>query len=146
MLNLFIRCFSKKYFQFKGRASRKEYLSFLIFDNLLLFLMGFLINTSSSNMVIVTIAGVYKLISIFPSISVTVRRVHDINLSAWWCLILTILIVLFSTLIPFIKISTNTIALCALIVLGVSIVISALFVIFKKGTDGVNYYGEPPEY
>lgn len=87
MINLFIRCFSKNYFQFKGRASRKEYLSFLIFDNLLLFLMGFLINISSSNMVTITIAGVYKLISIFPSVSVTVRRAHDINLSAWWCFI-----------------------------------------------------------
>ena len=143
MLNLFIRCFSKKYFQFKGRASRKEYLSFLIFDNFLLFLMGFLVNISSSNIVIVTLAVVYKLISIFPSISVTVRRVHDLNLSAWWC---TILIVLFSMLIPFIKISTNIIALCALIILGISIFILSLFVIFKKGTDGVNDYGQPPEY
>ena len=146
MLSLFIRCFSKKYFQFKGRASRKEYLSFLIFDNLLLFLMGFLINISSSNIVIATLAAVYKLISIFPSISVTIRRIHDLNLSAWWCLILTILIVLFSILIPFIKISTNTIALCVLITLGISILISVLFVVLKKGTDGVNDYGEPPEY
>jgi uncharacterized membrane protein YhaH (DUF805 family) len=143
MLNLFIRCFSKKYFQFKGRASRKEYLSFLIFNSLLLFLMGVLINISSSNIFIITLAGVYKLISIFPSISVTVRRVHDLNLSAWWC---TILIVLFSMLIPFIKISTNIIALCALIILGISIFILSLFVIFKKGTDGVNDYGQPPEY
>ena len=143
MLNLFIRCFSKKYFQFKGRASRKEYLSFLIFNSLLLFLMGVLINISSSNIFIITLAGVYKLISIFPSISVTVRRVHDLNLSAWWC---TILIVLFSMLIPFIKISANIIALCALIILGISIVILSLFVIFKKGTDGVNDYGQPPEY
>ena len=143
MLNLFIRCFSKKYFQFKGRASRKEYLSFLIFNSLLLFLMGVLINISSSNIFIITLAGVYKLISIFPSISVTVRRVHDLNLSAWWC---TILIVLFSMLIPFIKISTNIIALCALIILGISIFILSLFVIFKKGTDGVNDYGQPLEY
>lgn len=143
MLNLFIRCFSKKYFQFKGRASRKEYLSFLIFNSLLLFLMGVLINISSSNIFIITLAGVYKLISIFPSISVTVRRVHDLNLSAWWCIIL---IVLFSMLIPFIKISANIIALCALIILGISIVILSLFVIFKKGTDGVNDYGQPPEY
>jgi uncharacterized membrane protein YhaH (DUF805 family) len=143
MLNLFIRCFSKKYFQFKGRASRKEYLFFLIFNSLLLFLMGVLINISSSNIFIITLAGVYKLISIFPSISVTVRRVHDLNLSAWWC---TILIVLFSMLIPFIKISTNIIALCALIILGISIFILSLFVIFKKGTDGVNDYGQPPEY
>ena len=143
MLNLFIRCFSKKYFQFKGRASRKEYLSFLIFNSLLLFLMGVLINISSSNIFIITLAGVYKLISIFPSISVTVRRVHDLNLSAWWC---TILIVLFSMLIPFIKISANIIALYALIILGISIFILSLFVIFKKGTDGVNDYGQPPEY
>lgn len=143
MLNLFIRCFSKKYFQFKGRASRKEYLSFLIFNSLLLFLMGVLINISSSNIFIITLAGVYKLISIFPSISVTVRRVHDLNLSAWWC---AILIVLFSMLIPFIKISTNIIALCALIILGISIFILSLFIIFKKGTDGVNDYGQPPEY
>lgn len=144
--NLIINCFTKKYFQFKGRASRKEYLSFLIFDNLLLFLMGFLINISSSNIVIATLAAVYKLISIFPSISVTIRRIHDLNLSAWWCLILTILIVLFSILIPFIKISTNTIALCVLIILGISILISVLFVVLKKGTDGVNDYGKPPEY
>lgn len=146
MLNLFIKCFTEKYFQFNGRANRKEYLSFLVFDNVLLFLIEFLNNISSSSTVIAALGMAYKLTSIFPSVSVTVRRVHDINLSGWWCLILTMVIALFCILIPFVKISTNTIALCALIILGISIIILALFVIFKKGTPGPNLYGESSEY
>lgn len=55
MLNLFIRCFTKKYFQFKGRASRKECLSFLIFDFSIVFLLMILIKITLSNIFIIVL-------------------------------------------------------------------------------------------
>jgi uncharacterized membrane protein YhaH (DUF805 family) len=136
MLNLFIRCFSKKYFQFKGRASRKEYLSFLIFDNLLLFFMEILNTVISSNILIMVIT-IYALVSVFPSISVTIRRMHDINLSGWWCLALTIIGVVFTSFL--------TQSIMGYIVLCIVIII-AMFIICKKGDPTANKYGEPPTY
>ena len=134
MLNLFIECFTKKYFQFKGRASRKEYLSFLIFDNLLLFFMGILNMIMSSNIVVI-VTTIYALVSIFPSISVTIRRMHDINLSGWWCFILTIIGIVFASFLTQ-SIMTN-IVLCIVIIM-------AIFIICKKGMPEANKYGEPP--
>jgi uncharacterized membrane protein YhaH (DUF805 family) len=136
MLNLFIRCFSKKYFQFKGRASRKEYLSFLIFDNLLLFFMGILNTVISSNILIMVIT-IYALVSVFPSISVTIRRMHDINLSGWWCLALTIIGVVFTSFLT--QSIMDYIVLCIVIII-------AMFIICKKGDPTANKYGEPPTY
>ncbi|HJD60582.1 MAG TPA: DUF805 domain-containing protein [Rickettsia endosymbiont of Columbicola hoogstraali] len=81
---------TEKYFQFKGRASRKEYFSFLIFDNLLLLLLRILIKLTTSK-VIAVLVGAYLFTSLVHVISVTVRRMHDINLSGWWCVMLTII-------------------------------------------------------
>ena len=63
-----------KYIDFNGRASRSEYWWFV----LLTFVLGF----------IPIIGWILRLALILPSLSVQVRRLHDINRSAWWLLLL----------------------------------------------------------
>lgn len=63
----------------------------------------------------------YLFITFLPSLAVTVRRLHDMDYSGWW-----ILIIFFSLTIP-------PIFLLCLILL-----------FFQKGTKGDNYFGEDP--
>lgn len=63
-----------KYMDFNGRASRSEYWWFV----LLTFLLGF----------IPIIGWILRLVLLLPSLAVQVRRLHDIERSAWWLLLL----------------------------------------------------------
>ena len=70
-------CLFRKYFEFRGRASRAEYWWFLVF--------GVSVN--------VAVAGVRPLsylvtaLLVVPQTAVTVRRLHDTNRSGWWILL-----------------------------------------------------------
>ena len=84
----------KKYAEFNGRARRKEYWMFVLFNTIVAFsivLLGLILSGISNNDSILSIfIGVYVLYLlavIIPSISVGVRRLHDIGKSGWWMLI-----------------------------------------------------------
>ena len=80
----------KNFADFSGRASRKEYLSFVGFFVLLSTVLGF-VDTYTGNFSEETgfglMSGIFILVSILPSISVGIRRLHDINMSGWWMLV-----------------------------------------------------------
>jgi len=81
-----LSCFTKgikRSFCFSGRARRREYWGFQLFHFILLFfcvLVSALINLDSVRYVTVIIAFAVWLL---PSTAVTVRRLHDINISGW---------------------------------------------------------------
>lgn len=75
-----ITCF-KKAFNIKGRAARPEYWYFQLCTTLVMLIM------STANE---TLSSIAFIILIVPLISVTIRRLHDINRSGWWALILLI--------------------------------------------------------
>jgi uncharacterized membrane protein YhaH (DUF805 family) len=95
-------CLQDKYVTFSGRASRSEFWWFMLFLFLVLIafvaiflLFGGLGAMQSGNadalfsgaFAIVTIAGgLFWLATVLPTISVIVRRFHDINISGWWYL------------------------------------------------------------
>ncbi len=102
-------CFSK-YATFSGRASRPEYWWFVVFfivADLLLatldsVLFGTVVTTSNSfeastNTPI--LSGLFGLAMFLPTISVTVRRLHDGGRSGWWYWIALIPLVGFIVLI-----------------------------------------------
>lgn len=73
-------CF-KKYFDLKGRASRSEYWYFVLFI-FLGYLAGFLLGMVAE--VLFWLLGIFILVIIIPAITVTARRLHDINKSGWF--------------------------------------------------------------
>ncbi|WP_151813861.1 DUF805 domain-containing protein [Acinetobacter ursingii] len=78
----------KNYVNFSGRARRKEYWYFYLFQILLGFVIGLIlaiIGTSESAMDVVS--GLLSLAFFLPSLAVGVRRLHDVNRSGWWWLI-----------------------------------------------------------
>jgi uncharacterized membrane protein YhaH (DUF805 family) len=77
-----------RYFDFRGRSTRGEYWWFTLFTSIGTFV------TSILDTVIGTggpgggfIEGAFSLFTLIPSISVAVRRLHDINRTGWWLLI-----------------------------------------------------------
>jgi uncharacterized membrane protein YhaH (DUF805 family) len=80
----------KKYAEFSGRSRRKEYWYFVVF-NLIVFVVlagiDALLGTFSSASGVGLLSGIYGLAVLIPSLTVTVRRLHDINLTGWWILI-----------------------------------------------------------
>ena len=74
----------KKYAVFSGRARRKEYWMFFLFNIIIFIALG----------VIETIVGINPVLTLFymlaillPGLAVTLRRLHDTGKSGWWLLI-----------------------------------------------------------
>jgi len=117
--NLFIR----NLFSFRGRTSRKEYIYRLLFFIFLLFINRDLgrynpYPTPPYLAILSVILFILLAIYMFQYFHLAVRRLHDFNVEGWFVLI---------SFVPF----------------GQLLI---LWLMFKKGTDGVNDYGKAPEY
>ena len=73
----------KKYATFSGRAQRKEFWYFLVWNTVISLVIGLLsslLGWSFFN-VVPMLSSVYALFVLIPSLAVTVRRLHDTNRS-----------------------------------------------------------------
>ena len=120
LFTYFIEAFTKNYVNFKGRARRKEYWGFTLFYALIFAILG----TFAFTGIGVILFLVVFVVTLPPSISLTVRRLHDINLSGWFTLYMLIM------LIPVIG---EAIAIVISIVIGV-----------VQGSAESNKFGENP--
>ncbi len=121
MLNNIYHLLFDKFFTFKGRSSRKEYVVKLLLTTIVFFIGGYTVDSVSS---IGIFDSVYlcsllfcMIIMLFQYFPLAVRRFHDINSSGWYVLL---------TFAPF----------------GQLVI---LWLMFKKGTSGANKYGEEPK-
>ena len=120
----FIKCF-KQYIDFSGRARRKEYWMFVLFnlifasvatalDNITGLTFSFNGVESSSGW----ISLIYSLVLFLPGLGVCVRRLHDIGKSGWF---------IFIALIPIVGAIWLIVLYC------------------KEGDHGNNEYGPDPK-
>jgi len=80
----------KKFADFSGRAQRSEYWYFILFNFLIsagLTFIDLIIGTIDLNTGMGLFSGIFSLAILVPSISVGVRRLHDIDRSGWWMLL-----------------------------------------------------------
>jgi uncharacterized membrane protein YhaH (DUF805 family) len=110
----------KKYAVFNGRARRKEYWYFALFNiiiSMALAVMDSIIGSFSAEAGIGLLGGLYILAVLIPGIAVSVRRLHDTDRNGWW---------LFIGLIPLVGI---------------------VFLVFmvQDGKPGENQYGSNPK-
>jgi len=82
----------KNYADFHGRATREQYWMFVLF-NIIFFILAILIDTALLGIPIGLFSLLYQLITLIPSFSIAVRRLHDSGRSGF---------MLFIGLIPFI--------------------------------------------
>lgn len=116
-------CLSRRFCNFGGRASRREYWSYtliikpcLVVASFIAYIVGgtifsFVAGGGGALAVAgVLFALIFMLIFSLHGLSVSVRRMHDVGKSGWW------------VLVPF----------------------ANFFLLFKKGDEEWNIYGEPP--
>lgn len=80
----------KKYAVFEGRARRKEYWFFVMFNVLISIALGFIDRLTGNvdpETGIGILSGIYALGVMIPGMAVSVRRLHDTGRSGWWLLI-----------------------------------------------------------
>lgn len=107
------------YFQFSGRASRSAFWYWVLFTILAGFVLGLIDSFLGLTGVYGTgvLGGLFNLAVFVPSISVAVRRLHDVDRSGWWYWLFLIPLIGWAVLI---------------------------YWYITKGTDGGNEYGEDP--
>lgn len=93
-MNEYLNAF-RQYATFTGRARRREYWMFALFNAVIIFVLAILAGMLSPNMdqtgpslnLGTALYGLYTLAVFIPSLAVTARRLHDTGRSGWWQLI-----------------------------------------------------------
>jgi len=78
----------KKYAEFSGRTTRKEFWMFVLISNIIAIVLTMIDGST-------ILPGLYTLAVLIPNLAVGARRLHDTNRSGWWQLL---------SLIPFVGI------------------------------------------
>ena len=81
-MNWYLKCW-QQYADFSGRARRKEYWMFTLFN----LIIGYGLGTLLGFLGLGWLGIIYSVAVFIPSIAVGVRRLHDIDKSGWWFLI-----------------------------------------------------------
>lgn len=141
-------CF-QKYVTFRGRASRSEYWWFFLFCLLLGFVGGILETTMGRDGAV--LSGLVSLATFLPSLSVTVRRLHDTDRSGWWVGGFYLALIPAGLMISLLGVATQaaggTPEAAALAVFGLMSLLGlgymiAMFVFMcSRGTPGPNRFG-----
>ena len=71
----------KNYFKFSGRATRYDFWGFKLIDLAVTFVLSIFVALWSP---VSILSGLYGLATIFPSLTLTSRRLHDVGRSFWW--------------------------------------------------------------
>lgn len=82
-----------RFARFSGRATRAEYWYFflaVLLLNVVLTLLGLVFSESVLGDLIELLSSVLLLFVLIPSISIGVRRLHDVNKSGWWYLLILV--------------------------------------------------------
>lgn len=113
----------KNYATFNGRARRKEYWMFVLFNMIFSIIASLIDRVAGLNIMIAgvpmgIISSIYSLFILLPSLSVIVRRLHDTNRAGGW---------IFIGLIPLIGWIVLLVFYCT------------------AGTNGSNRFGEDPK-
>jgi uncharacterized membrane protein YhaH (DUF805 family) len=74
----------KNYFTFTGRARRKAYWMFVLFNIIVAVVLGMIDGVIGTGGLL---GGLYGLAVLIPGIALAVRRLHDIGKSGWWLLL-----------------------------------------------------------
>lgn len=163
----FVEAYTQNYFNFKGRARRREYWGIWLFNNLIalaISVIGRLLSDtdagvfsmlSSMNLTWAVISVLWSIVGFFPQASATVRRLHDKGYSGKWYLGVFFLSVVFVTLSFVVgfsllmngRQSNGMLVLFGLI--GLLFIVLAIFIFILLLLDGdktENKYGPSPKY
>lgn len=155
----------RRYADFRGRSRRKEYWLFILFVTLFYFvvvtaamtlgLFGSQAGVQPNPVAFISSMGVmaivlvlFWLLTLIPSIAVSVRRLHDTGRSGWWLLAYVVPYVL-STVLSIAAATSNSsgLAVAGMILSLAGFVAAIVLLVFMvlPGTRGMNRYGADPK-
>ena len=171
IMKYIIKCW-KHYADFKGRARRKEYWIFLLFNYIISAILGMVYyigamfqafeNFSSGEIYDMAVSGlyfgtgwvfvffcitaVYGLASMIPMLAVIVRRLHDIGRKGTWLWLLIIPILLYC-IFYFCMFSLVAVITLGILMIICSLGLTILYIILGciDGQKGENQYGPNPK-
>ncbi|MBQ8046026.1 MAG: DUF805 domain-containing protein [Bacteroidales bacterium] len=144
----FIKCF-RQYSDFRGRARRKEYWMFTLFNFLITLLFYVVDYCLFFDRYLLT--TVYLYVVLFPSFAVAFRRLHDIGKSAWWSLLTIVPYLILIFLVVIIKQGEEAVTFLdtLLIVIGMVLFLAGtiwfIVLMAKDGEVGENKWGVNPK-
>ena len=109
LINSVLSCF-KRAFDFDNRSSRKEFWCWQVFRILMFLSLTFLESLGLKGILFIS-----NFIFLIPELSVSVRRLHDINKSGWWVML-------------------------SITIIGI---LPLLYFYSLKGDDSINDFGSP---
>ena len=158
-----LKQYFKFHFSFRGRLNRKAYILIILKELLLIFLFAFAlgvgipalehieINKSIITLVIIILASAFFPVIISVSVSqltCIVKRLHDLNLSGYWLLLVGSLSFVGNVILELIELSVISLPfVIEMVVALLSLIIglgSIIYLLFIRGTKGDNKYGPDP--
>lgn len=84
----FIDVVKNHYMDFVGRAARKQFWMFVLFNAVVFFVLAFLCGMGNIlGILFKVLYFLYALAVLLPGLALAVRRLHDTDRSGWWVLI-----------------------------------------------------------
>jgi uncharacterized membrane protein YhaH (DUF805 family) len=140
----YINPIKNHYFDFNGRTRRRDYWFFALINAPINIILIATSPFTLGNVMGISILGLIYSLAIFsPSLSLMVRRLHDIGKSGWWALIGFAPIALLSLKHQIDKVSIVSGAFISLI--GFVIIIWLIILLATDSQKGSNQYGENPK-
>lgn len=133
----------KRYAEFSGRSRRKEYWSFMLLNVIVYLVLGAIVLAGGFPLAALSdpmaqptppgplfyvgagLLGLYALAIFIPNLAVSVRRLHDRDMSGWFLLLFIV-----GSAIPFV---------------GILVSIGWLVIMCLEGTKGPNKFGADPK-
>ena len=134
----YLKCL-RQYADFSGRARRKEYWMFILFNAIISFVLGFI----DGVLVLNVLSYIYALVIFIPSLAVSVRRLHDIGRCGWWYLLPMVPFIGLSALLAFGSFTSSAAIILGLAALGTGILMLVWFCTDSEG--GSNKWGPNPK-
>ena len=132
----------KNYFKFSGRATRYDFWGFKLIDLAVTFVLSIFAALWSP---ISILSGLYGLATIFPSLALTSRRLHDVGRSFWWFWGSILLIVLASVCGAMSDYMGAVFFSVLYILIALAAIIYSFYILYltcKKSSDDTKF-GEP---
>lgn len=121
---------------YKGRSRRSEYWWFTILFLLFCELIGYIASQENLSKLIVVVMTVPVIVAVFYELSVTTRRLHDLNISGWWLIIV----------VGFQLISTFSDDFEVFKYIQVLVKVILFVICMFDGSPNTNKYGISPKY
>ena len=151
----FVDVVKEKYIDFSGRARRKEFWMFVLFNAIISCVLGIVGSIINTNI----LYSLYSLAVFLPTLAVEVRRLHDINKSGAVLVIpviLTVVIAIMAVVVMVAALGTaatgsaggfgvSAILFFVLCIADLVFYIVLLVWFCKEGDNGANQYGEDPK-